>query len=204
MSVLYSTISRRDRLGAVKKLIEVYLVCNDIGYHDSDLNLLAYYCLYGAAKGTDVRIREEYYRRLPEKNGKYSVWKTRSKLAKLGLLVRDPYTLELSVKPELLAGFTETTRLGYLLNFTYEELEANPAATIPGVQPTPKANPADNRQLLDAHPVSAEKPNRDDLPDRRDRNDENESAAVIQTPQVQSDVSVPDPVWSEGFRWEDE
>ncbi|WP_106138146.1 hypothetical protein [Spirosoma oryzae] len=144
MSILHSTVTRRQQLGAAKKLIEVYLVCNDIGYHDSDLNLLAYYCLFGPTKTTNLRIQQEYYPRLEKKNACYSIWKTRSKLKKLGLLIQNVYTLELSVKPELLAAFEEKTKLGYLINFRYEELETDSGPAGHRIQPAPEDDPAND------------------------------------------------------------
>jgi len=130
MSLLVGTIERRSRLNAAKLLLEIYMVLKQIKYCDSDLTLLAYYCLYGATKSTDLRIKEEYYKRLSFKKATSAIHQIRFKLKERGLLLKNIYTSELYLHPDLSAMFSDLTKLGCAIKFTYtdtdEELEQHP------------------------------------------------------------------------------
>ena len=125
MSLLIAQVQTKSRINAVKRLLEIYLLLNQIQYQDAHLTVLAYYCLLGTDRRVNLQIIRDYYAHLPRKNGESVIYRIRHQLKRKGLLLQDPYDLTLSVLPEIQDVFSDMSRLGAMIKFSYED-EAAP------------------------------------------------------------------------------
>lgn len=128
--LLIAKIERETRLEAVKVLLELYLQIKRIQYQDMHVTVLAYYCLYGCTRETNVRIQKQYFSHLPKKQGIHVIYRIRHKLVKQGLLSRDVYNLTvLHVIEEIQQLVSDLdapgSKLGAMIQISYEKLETD-------------------------------------------------------------------------------
>lgn len=135
MSLLIVNVQKEQQLTALKKLLEIYFVLESCQYCEADITLLAHYCLFGVSKAARKRMIRDYYPKRSLRSAEHAVDMIRSKLKKLGMLNRDPYTYIVTVSPTVARLVEDPTRFGAMIKLSYttpepalhEDLVSDPA-----------------------------------------------------------------------------
>lgn len=80
MQFVQAIFKHRDPIQVTIKFLELYFTINDIKKKPGDLAILAYYCLYGISKETDLKIWEGHLSHQDRENAFHTIYNARTRM----------------------------------------------------------------------------------------------------------------------------
>lgn len=123
-SILTLTVDQSEKIVCIRKILQIICILEGYSHRDIELTILAYYCLYGVTGRAEYLVKKDYMSGRTEEYQSKIIYNTRYKLKKLGLLVTDAYTFDVSVRPDLQKQFQSPDNpILTILKFNYQPEE---------------------------------------------------------------------------------
>lgn len=117
MGILKTVIDQSDQILTAKKMVQVYLLLNNIHANDREITLLTHYCLYGASNDTDAQIAKQELGHLKLSMARQLISNIKLKLRKYKLIQYDETYRTYSVTQPLASAFQNGSQFGYMIQF---------------------------------------------------------------------------------------